>query len=167
MRSHGFGHHSSVDDTLAFIVLGSIPPPVPPSLIETVENFVAGPTPPLSNAAFSEMLAAPPVTIAAGQKVIVHTSVEYDATLGNGTAQNVEQQIQDATAFVYDDVTQTCFGSAATGTAKGAWIVERTRELVGLAAGTYTFSVWAKKSSAGNPAVDATNASIVVEVVAV
>lgn len=164
-RKHGVGHHSDVSDTLAAIATASGGGSA--GLIATVQNFVAGPVGPLSNSAFTEIVAAPAVTVAAGQKVIVHTSVEYDATLGNGTAQNVEQQIQDQTTHVYDDVTQSCFGSAATGTAKGAWVVDRTREFVGLSAGSYIFSVWSEKSGAGNPAVSATNASIVVELVAV
>ena len=60
------------------------------NLIQTASGFAAGPVA-LNNLTFTPIVSAS-VTVAAGQKVIVQTSVEYDAGAGNGTAQRLEQQ---------------------------------------------------------------------------
>jgi hypothetical protein len=105
------------------------------------------------------ILSAPPVTVSAGQKVVILTSVEYDGTSANGTDQNVTQSIQDTTPTTYDTVLQT----VQTGEDR---VVKRVIEVTP-AAGAYTFQIVASKSNAGNPIVTPSNLSMVVMVVGV
>lgn len=161
MRSHGNGHHSPQEETLAMIAIGSSSSS---GLLATVSATAAGPVT-LNNVSFTSIVSAPAVVVAAGQKVIIHTSIEYDGGTGNGTAQLVTQEIQDGALVVHDTARQSVTSSSAIGGTQSAEIVARTIELSGLTPGSFVFSVLAETSSALAPIITALNASIVVELV--
>ena len=132
------------------------------TLLKTVTAITDGPVA-LNNLTPTTIVTAPSVDIAAGQKVIIWTSVEYDGGAGNGTSNTVTQVIQDATPTTLDTVKQSVFASDHENVAR---VLELSSPF-DLAPGSYVFSVTGQVSSGGAPAVTASNASIVVMVVTV
>jgi hypothetical protein len=128
-------------------------------LILTVTATAAGPTARLG-AAPTTIVTAPAVTVAAGQKVIVWTAVEYDAASDDGGNDSIQQTIK-AGATTYDTCNQTIVDGAPN---VNSQTVGRTVELVGLAPGAYAFFVAATDARSAL-VVTASNASIVVALV--
>jgi hypothetical protein len=131
--------------------------------LKSDSGFADGPSAgiPAAPTRLSLVSEAATVTVTAGQYIIIHTSVEYDAAdAGSGT---ITQFVDDQTTAEWDNVTQ----SLAAGNHQ---VVARIFRLgpVGAggqpAAGTYKFSVLAS-ANVGGPTATASQASIVVEVV--
>jgi hypothetical protein len=106
------------------------------------------------------ILTAPAVIVGAGQKVIIRTSVQYNAgSLANGTNRNITQLITDTTPTTYDTSLQSINISESH-------VVDRVIELSGLV-GSFTFQVRANVDIAINPTVTPAHLSMVVMVVSV
>ena len=144
--------------------LGRLGAAAKPAGVVTVSGFSAGPTA-LSSLGATTIVSATPVAVAAGQKVIVWTSVDYEGGAGNGTAQRVEQQISSNVSGVLDDTHVIIESGGAVGITPNENGYPRVREFSGLAAGLHTFSVLATQGTALNPQVSAADSSIVVMVV--
>jgi len=130
------------------------------TLLVTVTATAAGPIA-LSNASFTPIVSAPSVAVAAGQKVLIWTTVEYDGGASEAGANTVTQRIRDATPTVYDNPQQDVEPGSPSHE-----IVARSIELTGLAAGNYVFTVDGELAN-GAPTVSAVKASIIVMVVSV
>lgn len=134
-------------------------PKHPQGLVATASGTAAGPIGPLPNMGTTTIVSAAPIAVGAGQKVIVTSSVEYDGGAGNGTSNTVQQSlVSSLSGPVAGPLRQSVF-------ANDDETLARVVELTGLAAGEHTFSVVASVTAAGNPQVNAVNASIVVMVV--
>jgi hypothetical protein len=100
--------------------------------------------------------------VGAGQKVIIWTSVEYDATTNGVNAINVVQTIQEG-ASVFDTATQTTLTPPFDGITPSAWGLARVIEITP-AAGAHVYTINASQSLL-TPQVNAVNLSMVVMVV--
>ena len=99
---------SAIDELYAKSSKVSSSTPGASTLLKTVTAITDGPVA-LNNLTPTTIVTAPVVTIAAGQKVIIWTAVEYDGGSGNGTSNTVTQIIQDATPTTHDTVEQSVF----------------------------------------------------------
>lgn len=97
------------------------------------------------------------VEVPAGTKVIIMTSVEYDASAGE-TSQTVSQEVVDQNGHVYDSIEATVAGGTSV-------VVSRIFQVDNPPTGDMAYSVKATVNAEGSPTITANNSSIVIQVV--